>query len=815
MKGSPVRVRASAFSLTALCARTRQAPARRARRLISRPRRSGFSRLLCASRRFRGRRGLSSEGEGLYMRRALIALVSLAALTVLAVATGGNATRSTAVSAGAGAPGKDGGAAGQTKPLPKLLEKARRDRLAAADLVARGQATPDANGIVTLKNGKRVRYRLQGTENMTTVLVDFTDPQHNEIAQPDRSVDNSTYWTSDFSPQHYRDMLFSKGGGSYGSPSFADFYSELSSGRFSWTGQVSNWVQLSSPESEYGANSRSGGDGSDNLNGPVYRVVDASLKALAASGNYGGLDLAQLDKIDRYDCDGDGNFNEPDGYVDHFAIGHAGQGEEEGGGAQGGDSIWSHSWYANFNQTSGPAQCQLGGYQLPGTNVWVGDYTIQPENGGTGVFAHEMAHDLGLPDLYDTNAGENGTGFWTLMSSGSWASDAADNIGSRPVHMGSWEKLNMGWLGSDLAVATLGDDASFDLGPSEWATNNRFQALRVNLPNYTKTTTVFPVDGTDPNYYYSGKGDNVDNSMSKTLPSALTAATPISFRANWDIELDWDYAYLDALVSGTWQHVSTSASSTTSPNGQNFGNGITGTSGGWVSVTGTLPAGTSAYRFRYWTDGAVVQQGFAADSIQIGSGAVDNATDTTGWTFAGFRQLTNGAYDESFFHYYLVESRSYVGNDKSLCGAYNFLFGNWLEKQCYADGLLISYRNSAFTDNNTSLHPGEGRILPVDAHPATMVMPDGRTAWRSRWQVWDATFGVDSSSVTLAQMRGSKAIQKTYTASPVMSFFDSSPTAYYNSAIPYSSVKTAGSGLKIDITGVSADRTTYRVRVHR
>ena len=196
---------------------------------------------------------------------------------------------------------------------------------------------------------------------------------------------------------------------------------------------------------------------------------------------------------------------------------------------------------------------------------------------------------------------------------------------------------------------------------------------------------------------------------------------------------------------------------------------------------------------------------------------VDNAlaSDVAAWTFAGFLQTTNGQFAQTYFHYYLVESRSYIDNDKSLCGAYNFLVGNWLEKQCYADGLLIWYRNSGYGDNNTALHPGAGQILPIDAHPATMIMPDNRTVWRTRWQMWDATFGVDSNSITLSQYRGARLLQKIYTAPAVTGFFDSSPTAYWNSAIPYNSVKTAGSGLKVDITGVSADRGSYQVHVYR
>ena len=105
---------------------------------------------------------------------------------------------------------------------------------------------------------------------------------------------------------------------------------------------------------------------------------------------------------DRYDFDGDGDFNEPDGYLDHFQAVHAGGGEEAGAGE---DAIWSHRWYVNSTDygVTGPAvggQNNLyGGTQIGDSGVWIGDYTVEPENGGLGVFAHEFGHDLGLPGL--------------------------------------------------------------------------------------------------------------------------------------------------------------------------------------------------------------------------------------------------------------------------------------------------------------------------------------------------------------------------------------------------------------------------------
>jgi hypothetical protein len=91
-----------------------------------------------------------------------------------------------------------------------------------------------------------------------------------------------------------------------------------------------------------------------------------------------------------------------------------------------------------------------------------------------------------------------------------------------------------------------------------------------------------------------------------------------------------------------------------------------------------------------------------------------------------------------------------------------------------------------------------------------------RNFWRARWQAWDATLTVNPSSVTLSQFisRG-RTLSRTYTASAESSFFDVSPNAYYDSTIPWNSVLTAGSGLKIDIVGVSDDKASYRLHVYR
>ena len=119
--------------------------------------------------------------------------------------------------------------------------------------------------------------------------------------------------------------------------------------------------------------------------------------------------------------------------------------------------------------------------------------------------------------------------------------------------------------------------------------------MLVILPDKEVTETIGDPYAGDY-FYYSGSGNDLDNVMYKEFD--LPADTKLTAQANYQIELDWDYAYVVASTDGgaTWTGVSTNLSSTTDPNGGNFGDGITGRpSGDWVSLTADLSAYTGPH----------------------------------------------------------------------------------------------------------------------------------------------------------------------------------------------------------------------------
>lgn len=596
-------------------------------------------------------------------------------------------------------------------------------------------------------------------------------PVHNQIPKPDRKVDNSTIWAKDFSADYFRKLLNSA---EPGVVSMHNYYLEQSSGQYTIGGHVTDWVQVPYNEANYGSNYC--GDIVCARTWLFVRdAVNAWYNGQVAAGKSAAdinADLAKFDVWDRYDYNGNGNFDEPDGYIDHFQGVHAGEGEETGGGAQGTDAIWSHRWYAfsNLIGSAGPAFNLLGGIKIGSSDYWIGDYTIEPENGGVGVFAHEFAHDLGLPDLYDTsgNTGgaENSTGFWTLMSVGSYGNsgEPKDGIGTEPIHMSAYEKLYLGW--SNQRTLKFGNDKNFWLSPAEIQTGD-FQHLVINLPDKQVSSNVgSPFAGSY--FYYSGSGNDLDNSMTRSI--TLPAGNPqLSAKINYAIEQDWDYAYL--TVNGT--NVHTNLSTANDPNGQNLGEGITGSSSGnWVDLTADLSAyagQTVTLGFRYWTDGAAAESGASLDDIAITGQPTDGAETDPGWTFVGFMRTT-GTITNSYYNAYIAEYRQYRGYDAGLeTGPYNFGFlndpnlQNFVEHYPYQDGLLVWYYDTSFVDNNVGDHCLDGRCgglyLPVDAHPKLLLRPDGKV-WRARIQAVDSTFGSDPAQKLCLHQNSTKKCYK-------------------------------------------------------
>ncbi|MFC2055408.1 M6 family metalloprotease domain-containing protein [Chloroflexota bacterium] len=123
--------------------------------------------------------------------------------------------------------------------------------------------------------------------------------------------------------------------------------------------------------------------------------------------------------------------NDSDGWVDTVFIIHAGRGAET---TLDPDDIWSHSW-ATVND---PVV----------DGVTVNSYTTEPEFMFTpgdmtiGVYAHELGHVFGLPDLYDTDYSSSGVGDWSLMGSGSWNGTNGDS----PAWLDAWSRAELGYV---------------------------------------------------------------------------------------------------------------------------------------------------------------------------------------------------------------------------------------------------------------------------------------------------------------------------------------------------------------------------------
>lgn len=164
-----------------------------------------------------------------------------------------------------------------------------------------------------------------------------------------------------------------------------------------------------------------------------------------------------------------------------------------------------------------------------------------------------------------------------------------------------------------------------------------------------ETNEILPDDGENPTYImWSNRADTSDMILTREFDFTEVSG-PITFNFDvwYDLESDFDYAYLFASVDGgDWRVLNPSGCNSSNPNGNNFGCAYNGSSNGWQSRFLDLSefAGTKvSLHFEVISDGALSNEGLAIDNLSIPEigYSEDFETGNGDWIPAGFSRIHN------------------------------------------------------------------------------------------------------------------------------------------------------------------------------
>ncbi|KAL7541424.1 hypothetical protein ACHAXR_010911 [Thalassiosira sp. AJA248-18] len=209
-----------------------------------------------------------------------------------------------------------------------------------------------------------------------------------------------------------------------------DVFLSNSYGAFSLESTVYPWITVSRPESYY----------ANDISGMSPNIFDAIHEALDIIDSDPNIDLSEFNT----------DFNQGDSFIDAITIFHSGYGAEFGGsdcyGTQETGRIWSHSYFMSTGAwTSQDGTTSVLNYHInPG--LWG---VCGSEISRIGVVAHETAHFLGLPDLYDPDGG-SGIGIYCLMSDSPWSKNELGWITPTVIETKGDYELRQSWQYPDV-----------------------------------------------------------------------------------------------------------------------------------------------------------------------------------------------------------------------------------------------------------------------------------------------------------------------------------------------------------------------------
>lgn len=215
----------------------------------------------------------------------------------------------------------------------------------------------------------------------------------------------------------------------------------------------------------------------------------------------------------------------------------------------------------------------------------------------------------------------------------------------------------------DLPFAARPADADrVGLGESHRTSVRQHAARYIQLPEGgryrvtfegTRTTPVIPTTAhSAAAFWWSDRADRLDSRLERSVDLRGVDSATLTFWTWYDIESDFDFAYVAASIDGgaTWRTLEGTSTTTEDAHGLNLGHAFTGRSGGgrssiWVEerIDLTPFSGSEVLlRFQHVTDAALNHPGFAIDDIAIPEiGFRDDAEADDGWTAEGFVRSTN------------------------------------------------------------------------------------------------------------------------------------------------------------------------------
>ena len=154
--------------------------------------------------------------------------------------------------------------------------------------------------------------------------------------------------------------------------------------------------------------------------------------------------------------------------------------------------------------------------------------------------------------------------------------------------------------------------------------------------------------------FWSNRGNVSDMTLTRAFDlRQAEAPVELVYQVWFDIEEDWDYAYLELSADGgaTWEILTTPSGTDSNPFGNAYGWGYTGASGGgdepaWIEERLDLSAYAGSQvllRFEYVTDASVNGEGLLLDDLAIPAIGYfeDFESGDGGWQVEGFVHLYN------------------------------------------------------------------------------------------------------------------------------------------------------------------------------